>query len=56
MVRTPPRACSPGERAAQIDRMLDAGVIELTQAELFETRAEAMCLAEPQERNALPAG
>jgi hypothetical protein len=36
------------ERAAQIDRMQDEGVIEPTQAELFKSRAEAMCRAEAQ--------
>ena len=44
------------ERAAQIDRMLDEGVIEPAQAELFKTRAEAMCRAEAQgPGNAAPA-
>lgn len=36
------------ERAAQIDRMQDEGVIEPAQAELFKARAEAMCRAEAQ--------
>jgi len=34
------------ERAAQIDRMQMDGMIEPAQAELFKTRAEAMCRAE----------
>jgi hypothetical protein len=34
------------ERAAQIDRMGEQGVIDAAQAELFKTRAEAMCRAE----------
>jgi hypothetical protein len=34
------------ERAAQIDRMQEEGVVEPAQAELFKTRAEAMCRAE----------
>jgi hypothetical protein len=34
------------ERAAQIDRMQSEGLIEAAQAELFKTRAEAMCRAE----------
>jgi hypothetical protein len=34
------------ERAAQIDRMRSEGMIETAQAELFKTRAEAMCRAE----------
>jgi hypothetical protein len=34
------------ERAAQIDRMQTDGMIEPAQAELFKTRAEAMCRAE----------
>jgi hypothetical protein len=34
------------ERAAQIDRMRTDGLIEVAQAELFKTRAEAMCWAE----------
>jgi hypothetical protein len=37
------------ERAAQIDRMQDEGVIEPAQAQLFKTRAEAMCRAEAQD-------
>jgi hypothetical protein len=36
------------ERAAQIDRMQDEDVIEPAQAELFKSRAEAMCRAEAQ--------
>ncbi|HYZ26170.1 MAG TPA: hypothetical protein VE597_04625, partial [Geminicoccaceae bacterium] len=36
------------ERAAQIDRMQSEGLIEAAQAELFKTRAEAMCRAETQ--------
>ena len=36
------------ERAAQIDRMQDEGLIEPAQAELFKIRAEAMCRAEAQ--------
>jgi hypothetical protein len=44
------------ERAAQIERMQDEGVIEPAQAELFKTRAEAMCRAEAQGGgNATPA-
>jgi hypothetical protein len=34
------------DRAAQIDRMQMEGMIEAAQAELFKTRAEAMCRAE----------
>jgi hypothetical protein len=37
--------CFP-ERSAQIDRMRADGLIEAAQAELFKTRAEAMCRAE----------
>ena len=33
------------ERAAEIDQMLAEGVIAEPQAELFKTRAEAMCRA-----------
>ena len=33
------------ERAAEIDRMVDEDLIEQAQAELFKTRAEAMCRA-----------
>jgi len=40
------------ERAAQIDQMLSDGLIEAAQAELFKTRAEAMCRAETQEPDA----
>jgi hypothetical protein len=36
------------ERAAQIDRMRTDGLIQEAQAELFRTRAEAMCRAETQ--------
>ena len=36
------------ERAAQIERMQDEDVIEPAQAELFKSRAEAMCRAEAQ--------
>jgi hypothetical protein len=36
------------ERAAQIDRMRTEGTIEAAQAELFKTRAEAMCRAETE--------
>jgi hypothetical protein len=36
------------ERAAQIDRMQDEGVVEPAQAELFKSRAEAMCRAETE--------
>jgi hypothetical protein len=36
------------ERAGQIDRMQDEGVIEPAQAELFKSRAEAMCRAEAE--------
>jgi hypothetical protein len=44
------------ERVAQIDRMQDDNLIEPAQAELFRTRAEAMCRAEAQGRdNAAPA-
>jgi hypothetical protein len=44
------------ERAAQIERMQDEGVVEPAQAELFKTRAEAMCRAEAQgENDAVPA-
>jgi hypothetical protein len=34
------------ERAAEIDGMLDEGVIDQARAELFKSRAEAMCRAE----------
>jgi hypothetical protein len=34
------------ERAAQIDRMQAEGTIDAARAELFKTRAEAMCRAE----------
>ena len=36
------------ERVAQIDRMQADGMIEAAQAELFKSRAEAMCRAEAQ--------
>lgn len=36
------------ERAAQIDRMQADGVVQAAQAELFKTRAEAMCRSETQ--------
>jgi hypothetical protein len=43
------------ERAGQIDRMQDEGMIEPAQAELFKSRAEAMCRAEaPGGGNAAP--
>ncbi len=38
-----PAAACLAERAAQIDGMLDDGVIEAGQAELFKSRAAAMC-------------
>jgi hypothetical protein len=34
------------ERAAEIDGMLDEGVIDQARAALFKSRAEAMCRAE----------
>jgi len=40
-----PAALCFAERAAEIDNMLDEGVIVASQAELFKTRAEAMCRA-----------
>jgi len=43
------------ERAAQIDRMLAEGVIEPAQAELFRSRAEAMCRAETAGASGVPA-
>jgi hypothetical protein len=36
------------ERAGQIDQMLAEGLIQAAQAELFKTRAEAMCRTETQ--------
>ena len=43
------------ERSAQVDRMLAEGVIEAAQAELFKTRAEAMCRAQAEgEGNTAP--
>jgi hypothetical protein len=42
------------ERAAQIDRMRTEGMIETAQAELFKTRAEAMCRAETDGGGAPP--
>jgi hypothetical protein len=36
------------ERAGQIDQMLAEGLIQGAQAELFKTRAEAMCRAEAE--------
>ena len=44
------------ERAAQIDRMQDEGVIEAGQAALFKTRAEAMCRAETEGGGSAPLG
>jgi len=44
-VDDPVQACI-AERAAQIDGMLAEGVIEAPQAELFKSRAAAMCEAE----------
>jgi hypothetical protein len=38
------------ERAAEIDRMVSEGVIDQARAELFKSRAEAMCRAETQSR------
>ena len=40
----PVAACSAA-RGAEIDRMLAEGLIEASQAELFKTRAQAMCRA-----------
>jgi hypothetical protein len=42
------------ERAAQIDRMQDQGVIEAPQAALFKSRAEAMCRAETEGQGGAP--
>ena len=44
------------ERAAQIDRIQDEGVIEAAQAALFKTRAEAMCRAETEGGGSAPLG
>lgn len=38
------------KRAADIDGMLDEGVIDQARAELFKSRAEAMCRAETESR------
>jgi hypothetical protein len=43
------------ERAGQIDQMLAEGLIQAAQAELFKTRAEAMCRAETQGPGGAPA-
>lgn len=40
-----PAARCLAERAAEIDRMLAEGLIAAPQAELFKSRAEAMCRA-----------
>ena len=40
-----PVAACFAERAAEIDGMVAEGLIEAPQAELFKTRAEAMCRA-----------
>ena len=45
-----PAARCFAERAAEIDGMVSEGVIEQAQAELFKSRAEAMCRAETQSR------
>jgi hypothetical protein len=37
-------------RAAEIDGMVSEGVIDQARAELFKSRADAMCLAETQTR------
>jgi hypothetical protein len=37
-------------RTAEIDGMLDEGLIDRARAELFKTRAEAMCRAETESR------
>jgi hypothetical protein len=49
-----PFALCFAERASQIDRMQNEGVIEPAQAELFKSRAEAMCRAEAQEGAGAP--
>jgi hypothetical protein len=38
------------ERAAEIDGMVSEGAIDQARAELFKSRAEAMCRAETQSR------
>jgi hypothetical protein len=38
------------ERAAEIDGMLDEGMIDQARADLFKSRAEAMCRAETEGR------
>jgi hypothetical protein len=38
------------ERAAEIDGMLDEGLVDQARAELFKSRAEAMCRAETESR------
>ena len=38
------------ERAAEIDGMLDENVIDQARAELFKSRAEAICRAETESR------
>jgi hypothetical protein len=38
------------ERTAEIDGMLDEGMIDQARAELFKSRAEAMCRAETESR------
>jgi hypothetical protein len=43
------------ERSGQIDQMLAEGLIQAAQAELFKTRAEAMCRAESQGPGGPPA-
>jgi hypothetical protein len=43
------------ERFGQIDRMLAEGLIQEAQAELFKTRAEAMCRAETEGPGGPPA-
>ena len=42
------------ERSGQIDQMLAEGLIQAAQAELFKTRAEAMCRAETQDPGGRP--
>jgi hypothetical protein len=36
------------ERSAEVDRMLSEGMIDQARAELFKSRAEAMCRTETQ--------
>jgi hypothetical protein len=36
------------ERSAEIDGMMDEGLIDQTRAQLFKSRVEAMCRAETQ--------